>query len=740
MGRKLVSRLVDSVGDTYLLTPCLQSIHQAVFAHQDWRLVYAGLMTLSEVLQYITDDAKLAEILPLLSGHLQSEHCKVRYAAFHVLGQICEDHGPDYQKVHHEVIVPRLLAGLQDPVPRVAAHACAAITNFMEHLNPPLGTQYTQVFVPYLTQNLSSPVSLVVENTCTCLAAIASSIKEDFRPYYLALLQTLLPLFDKYNQDIYKMLLGKLVECVTLMSKSVGKQVFHPYAEKIVSLLKYLQQSGNSQEELTGYVLTGWQRICELLREDFSLYLDAVVPEIFKLLVAGTEMSTSAAPVHFVDLALASDSKTKNVSTTETENKELGLQTLATFVEELKTGYFKYVDVTTTAALPLLEFTMNESVRSSAAVLLSSLISVVRPVELPKAINMAKLFIAAIWKAIDDEYTNETLVDELQSIKDIINSIQTPFLSLDEVKLLGEKSLKILENSLENRIRSKEDSDDEEDESFQEFTKREEDNLHVSISEVFGALFKTHKSLCLDIVKFLYSSVFSRLLSEGTRKEDHKFVIFVIDDIIEFLGQDLVGDIWGSLGEVLIRFAVDGNEAVRQAAVYGLGVFAGNSKQAGFEQWTLAILQKLHESIGIPLGKSEKTHGHARDNAIAAIGKLIRFHYVSLDLNLVLPAWLSLLPLKFDKLESKNMTDLVASMALDMPQMLFGESYQRLGAVVRVLLEVIDSKFVREDSLPKIKEVFSRLKASNFNQLQSVWSELNETQRAKISNLVGLNS
>lgn len=739
VGRKLVSRLIDSVGDNYLLTPCLQSIHQAVFAQQDWRLVYAGLMTLSEVLQYISDDNKLAEILPLLSNHLQSEHCKVRYAAFHVLGQICEDHGPDYQKTHHEIIVPRLLAGLQDSVPRVAAHACAAVTNFMEHLGPPLGTQYIQVFMPYLSQSLSSPVSLVIENTCTCIAAIASSIKEDFRPYYLPLLQTLLPLFDKYNQDIYKMLLGKLVECVTLMSKSVGKQVFHPYADKIVSLLKYLQQSGNSQEELTGYVLTGWQRICELLNDDFLPYLDIVVPEILKLLVTNTELNISA-PVHFVDLALASDTKSKNLSTTETENKELGLQTLATFVEELKTGYSKFVDLTITATMPLLEFTMNESVRSSAAVLLSSLISVVRPNELPKAINLAKLFIAAIWKAIDDEYTNETLVDELQSIKDIINSIKTPFLSLEEVKIIGEKSLKILENSLENRIKSKEDSDDEEDESFQEFTKREEDNLHVSISEVFGALFKTHKSLCLDIVKFLYSSVFSRLLSEGTRKEDHKFVIFVIDDIIEFLGQDLVGEIWNSLGEVLVRFATDGNEAVRQAAVYGLGVFAENSKSAGFEQWSLIILQKLHEAVNIPMGKSEKTHGHARDNAIASIGKLIRFHHVNLNINLVVPAWLSLLPLKYDKMESKNMTDLVALMALDLPLVLFGENYERLGSVIRVLLEVIDTKYIKEDSLPKIKEVLLRLKANNMTQLQGVWGELNEGQRAKISNLVENNS
>jgi hypothetical protein len=735
VGRKLISRLIDSVGDTFLLTPCLQSIHAAVFSQDDWRLVYAGLMTLSEVLQYITDDAKLSEILPLLQPHLQSSHCKIRYASFHVLGQICEDHGPDFQKTHHETIVPRLLAGLQDPIPRVSAHSCAAITNFMEHLGNPLGGRYAEVFMPMLVTNLSSPVSLVVENTVTCIASIASSISEAFTPYYLPLLQALLPLFDKYNKDVFKMLLGKLIECVTLMSKAVGKQVFHPYADKIVSLMKYLQQSGTSQEELTGYVLNGWQRICELLREDFAIYLDAVVPEILKLLAMNVEISTSA-PVHFVDLALASENKNKNVSTTETENKELGLQALATFVEELKTGYVKHVDSTVLVTLPLLDFTLNESVRSSAAVLLSSLISVVRPVELPKAINMAKVFLAAIWKAVDDEYTNETLVDELQSIKDIIDSMKTPFLSLEEVKTIGEKSLKILENSLENRIKTKEDSDDELDEGFQEFTKREEDNLHVSISEVFGALFRTHKSSCLDIVHFLYTSVFSKLLAENTRKEDHKFVIFVIDDILEFIGQDLVGDKWPSFGEVLTRFATDPHDAVRQAAVYGLGVFAENTK-TGFENWSAVILQKLHEAIQYPKGKSEKTHGHARDNAIAAIGKVIQFHAGLIDVNLVVSAWLGLLPLRFDKMESKNMTELVTNLALNQPQVLFGENYERLERVVRLLLEVVDSKYVKDDSRPKIVEVFARLRAAGVPQLQGVWDGLTADERNVISRLLG---
>jgi importin-5 len=736
VGRKLLSRLVDSVGDAYLLQPCLSSIHSALSSSGDWRVVYAGLMALSEVLQYVEDENKLAEAFPIIHAQLANEACKIRYAAFHVLGQLCEDHGPDFQKKHHEVIVPRLVAGLRDPVPRVLAHACAAITNFVEHIGSSLALQYAQVFVPLLMGFLNTRCpSIVVENTCTCLAAIASEVGEGFKGFYFPVLTLLMEKFDTYKDDKYKVLLGRLVECVTLMSKAVGKQVFQPYADRVVSLMRYLQESGSSNEELTGYLLNGWERVCELLGEDFALFADSIVPSILKMLSSSVEMSTSSSPSHFVEMALAVDQK-KKFSTTETENKELGLQALYTFVEELGERYLKFVEQTVLVALPLLDFTLNESVRAAAAMLLSVLVGIVHVQNPVKAVLLAKTFIEAIWKAIDDEYTNETLVDELQAIREIISSIKTPFLSLAEVKALGERSLKILENSLENRIKTKEDSDDENDEGFQEYTKKEEDNLHTAISEVFGVLFRTHKELCLEIVEFLCGKVFPRLLGENTRDEDHKFVIFVIDDIIEFLGQDLVAEKWSSFGEVLVRFSADPHDAVRQAAVYGLGVFAANSRSAGFEQWAVLLLQKLEQAIIFPVGKSAKTHGHARDNAIASMGKVISFHSQTINLDVVVPAWLGLLPLRFDKIEARNVTDLIARLAVEQPEVIFGRDLKNLRSVVCLLADALDTKFVKESTVPKIKEALKRLQTSGGPELESVWAGLNESQRGKISKLI----
>jgi len=81
--------------------------------------------------------------------------------------------------------------------------------------------------------------------------------------------------------------------------------------------------------------------------------------------------------------------------------------------------------------------------------------------------------------------------------------------------------------------------------------------LHTAISEVIGSLFKTHKEASLPIVEFLMTRVFPKFLTNDSSNEDHKFVIFVIDDVIEFLGQNRVGNYWNALGEALVRFAAD---------------------------------------------------------------------------------------------------------------------------------------------------------------------------------------
>lgn len=60
----------------------------------------------------------------------------------------------------------------------------------------------------------------------------------------------------------------------------------------------------------------------------------------------------------------------------------------------------------------------------------------------------------------------------------------------------------------------------------------------------------------------------------------HKFAIFVIDDIVEFINIDLIQDKWPDLCKALLKFSSHKACSVRQAAAYGIGVLSEKNPSA----------------------------------------------------------------------------------------------------------------------------------------------------------------
>ena len=52
---------------------------------------------------------------------------------------------------------------------------------------------------------------------------------------------------------------------------------------------------------------------------------------------------------------------------------------------------------------------------------------------------------------------------------------------------------------------------------------------------------------------------------------------------------------------------------------------------------------------------------HAKDNAVSALGKIIKFQSATVDAASLIPNWLSLLPIKNDIDEAKNMNELLTT-------------------------------------------------------------------------------
>ena len=133
--------------------------------------------------------------------------------------------------------------------------------------------------------------------------------------------------------------------------------------------------------------------------------------------------------------------------------------------------------------------------------------------------------------------------------------------------------------------------------------------------------------------------------------------------------------------------------ALRQAACYGVGLMA--EKGAGsYAEISNDCLQGLKVAIEQPVPANEKKskvkqYYHARDNAVSALGKIIKFQHGTVDPNVYVPHWISMLPLQHDADESKIQNEILASLIETQPVLVLGQSSERLEKIILILGEVL---------------------------------------------------
>lgn len=92
-----------------------------------------------------------------------------------------------------------------------------------------------------------------------------------------------------------------------------------------------------------------------------------------------------------------------NINTDEIEEKDVAIQMIAVFIDELGSGFAEWVEPTSKILMSLISYEANDSIRNSVAGALPGLIKCVKeasPASNDILINMGKTYLDAIWKAI----------------------------------------------------------------------------------------------------------------------------------------------------------------------------------------------------------------------------------------------------------------------------------------------------------------------------------------------------
>lgn len=201
---------------------------------------------------------------------------------------------------------------------------------------------------------------------------------------------------------------------------------------------------------------------------------------------------------------------------------------------------------------------------------------------------------------------------------------------------LVDKSLERIEESRKEQKEIEEDEDEGEEFDAEDATMfkeevKQEYELQIGAAELLGIIMKTHPGMVHELITTLRKDHLQAAFSSNEPKRQ-KFGLFILDDIVEHLGPAFFtpGD-FSQLVTTVCSFVNNSASSIRQAAAYGIGVIAQNSGPA-FANNANDCLAALKAGIDLP--PSSKTTAkkdkltqfhHARDNAIASLGKILKY-------------------------------------------------------------------------------------------------------------------
>ena len=696
----LLIRLFDALDEKVVLKIVSNNIAELIqhSSEKDWKYKYIAYITIAEVISYVKELNHIENIIEMILKDVNNQNIKIQYAALYCIAELADEHNPDFQNEYHGKVIGTLLNVLNNSnVLRIRLQVVDALDCFIEHVTDEVGAKYLQnsfdiLFTVFNEDDTKCPCSLK-EGILNVVQEFIDASNEEFKKYAEKCFSILLEYLKKIlNDGTNKTLIGILLETISIIGP-LCPEVYKNYLLTLVNTLIKIQSSLSSYKENIGnYLLSSWEKIVPNLLIDNKEKLLEVTQSLIELLKKPPEMSVSNNPnlqvnvqEFFKEDEEKKEEKAKpNLQTSETEEFATFIEILNLILESAPaTINASQVENLYPVILSLLKYP-NTDIQGEVANTFSNSIKslIATNCEQNALHNAAKKYIADIVEQLFKESNFSLIVSLLDSIREIISSVKL-FLTTPEINDLSEKLLKIFDKVEQNRIDlnkqklktekeiendkktgdNKIFSDDEEDlDSEQEAIDEIQDEIEeleevqTSFSEFFGTLFDTHKNLTLEIVEKFLKDYLPKYFNEQSSTFEKKLGVLIIDDMAEFLQQDLIGNIWNDILKTMITYSNHKDYELRNAAAYGLGIFAKFTKN-DFKMYENDLLNSILNSMTFPddIPKAEiEDMKFARDNAVSALGKTIKYHGQELnELNKYLDIWVNKLPITKDHTEGK---------------------------------------------------------------------------------------
>ncbi|PVH18353.1 uncharacterized protein CXQ87_001277 [Candidozyma duobushaemuli] len=438
---------------------------------------------------------------------------------------------PEYEAARQ--ILPALISKLTDKsVFKVQKHAAAALVNFCEAASNDVLDPFLDSLLNNLLALLQSPKRYVQEQVLTTIAIIADAAQKKFIKYHDALLPLLVNFLKSDLGEEYRLLKAKCVECATLISSAVGKDIFSQHSDNLIDIMIVLQETCTDLDDpLKSFLEQGWGRICKLIGKDFVKYLPLVLPPLLQTAKAAQDVSF-----------LEEDEAEEFNNSEEWDVINLSGKLIAVHTAALddKEDFFPWVgEIAQEIAIPALDFYLHDGVRASSSLLLASLFKSVvyaTGARSQETSSMWAQICVKLSEVLRTEPVPELLMAYYTSLVECMETLDPEILTTAHLEFLAEAvhaNLTEIYERIKNRDGEGDQFTEDVDDSEEEITDEE---LLDELNRVITCLFK------IGGTKFapFYEKLLAPLVSS-----------FIVDDnsSIKLCGLSVVCDIFKYFSE-----------------------------------------------------------------------------------------------------------------------------------------------------------------------------------------------
>ena len=712
-----IDRLCGSL-DSKLMLKSLADRVTKFLESKEWKKTFGAFMALSQSSECIDDPAEIKFIVTKIKDFAKDKDPRVRYAVFYCLSQLSIDFSPELQESFHPELLAVLMQGLDDEVPRVVAGVCSSAYNFLGECDEEQLKPVFEGFFKKLMSIVASASSYVKENALSALSALSVGAPELFTPYYDNTMETLLKIFSETTAEPLKRFRGKVLECISIISRENGAHGFLKYSNQIFDALALIQQNGikDCEDSLGKLIVLVYPTFIKLLEERFSAFVPKLVPSLLPIL----QMVTRKLPNKGTQLTkalLAEKQEEDEEENTDEENQFIScfslISTLYQECPQAVAGYSKeFIDFIKL----FLDYQQKDSIRGEAAEVLPEIIKSCSSGDQKLPTSEVTSLISSLWEVMDHEEDVEVLIRQLTSLQDVVLAagpifdeaqLQVQFKKCLDHLALSEKRLKQAEEEL--------DDDEDELEVFQilEQDKDMENQFVCTLAEMLGKAFRNHISISKDINELLHKDYILTCTDEKQSNLKRKFGISLISSLIDSFKFELPETRLKEYYEMFKKFSQDKDIFFRHVAVFGIGSMAVvfGDKWIPYMQNSLEVLRKA-SLIQKAEEELDEVFSSTKENIVSSIAKIIKVTWEknSVDYNkALLNKWLPTLPLEFDHIEAHFCHEFLMDL-LDQHQSLVFNKNENIIMVLKIFTAIYEQESSNKKLDARIRQLFSRLK------------------------------